>query len=147
MKTQIAIMLSLLLVSMTAVNVFAAPPDNCRFTTASATLNFGALDQSIGNDVTINASLIARCSGVDPITYAITDDDGIYKTGINANRMVNTTYPAQFIPYSLTYAPLAGGIPRNTNFTVTLTGVAKGVDYINAYEGAYTDTVILTINP
>jgi hypothetical protein len=43
--------------------------------------------------------------------------------------------------------PTTGSVPRNTNQTLTISGMVLGTDYQNALMGSYSDTVVLTILP
>lgn len=122
----------------------------CVFSTTAATLSFGSLNPGNPVDVNVSATLTFKCAGGPPgtmWTYSVADDDGLYETGIDANRMRNTTATTQYLPYTFTYAPATGTIPRNTNQTLTINGTVKGIDYQNAYVGSYSDTIILTITP
>jgi len=121
----------------------------CRFvTTKTATVDFGNLDPTAPTDVVVTASLTVRCQGsADPATYLITDDDGLYETGVNANRMQHSTAPGNFIPYTVTYTPASDTIPKNFNQTLTITGTLLGADYTTAIAGVYNDTVTLTLAP
>ncbi len=129
-----------------ANNIYAA----CRFTTTTATFSFGNLNPGSPVDVNISTTLTFRCTGGGPgtmWTYTITDDDGLNEIGIDANRMINAAVPTQFLPYTLTYTPATGTVPRNTSQTLTINGTVKGIDYQYAYVGSYSDTVVLTITP
>ena len=122
----------------------------CLFNTTAATLSFGSLNPGNPVDVNVSATLAFKCAGGPPgtmWTYSVADDDGLYETGIDANRMRNTTATTQYLPYTFTYAPATGTVPRNTNQTLTINGTVKGIDYQNAYVGSYSDTIILTITP
>mgnify|MGYP001563220004 CR=1 FL=1 len=127
-------------------NIHAA----CVFSTTTATFAFGNLNTGNPIDVNISATLSFKCAGGPPgtmWTYAVTDDDGLYETGIDANRMTNATVSTQYLPYTFTYAPTSGTVPRNTNQTLTINGTIKGIDYQSASVGSYSDTVILSITP
>lgn len=120
----------------------------CLFNSATSTLNFGSLDPANPVNVTTSTTIIFRCVGSAPLaTFFISDDDGLYETGPDANRMGHTVLPAQFLPYSLTLSPTTATVPRLTNQTLTVTGTVLGVDYQAAYPGSYSDTVIITIVP
>lgn len=121
----------------------------CSFNSGPTTLNFGSLDPGTGADVTITGTVTFRCIGAGPFPtfFTITDDDGRYETGTNANRMRNTAVLTEFLPYTFSLVPPTGGVNRNVTTTVTLTGAVRGVDYRNAYVGNYSDTVTLTIVP
>ncbi len=123
---------------------------NCKFIAATATLAFGNLDPGIGTDVSITSGVIFRCLGPPasfPMVFTVTDDDGLHEIGPNANRMRNTLVTTEYLPYNLSISPTSGSVPRNTDTNITLTGTVKGIDYINARVGSYSDTVTLTIAP
>lgn len=82
------------------------------------------------------------------MTFFIGDDDGLYETGPNRNRMRHNTLLTEFIPYSFDLNPTSGTITGNwAPHTLTLTGSIRGSDYENAATGRYTDTVTITIIP
>jgi spore coat protein U-like protein len=122
---------------------------NCKFRPPkSATVDFGILDPIGGGDVTVLSSLTIRCQGNDPLaTFFITDDDGQYDTGPNANRMQHTVDPTQYIPYTLTLSPDTATIPKGVDQIIDITADLLGVDYQGAIAGIYTDTVTVTVNP
>lgn len=122
---------------------------NCTFRSKTASLDFGSLDPANPIDKSVNTTIIYRCQaqGNRPITFTITDDDGLYKTGPNAPRMRHTTQPTQYLPYSLALNPTSGTVPKTTDFPLTVTGTVRGVDYQNAAMGSYSDTVVISIDP
>ncbi len=120
----------------------------CRFVTTTATLPFGTLDPSNAVDITATATLTFRCQGSTPLaTFLISDDDGLYETGANANRMVHAVDAAVFMAYNLSYTPTTATVPRLTNQTLTVTGTLPAAAYATAIVGSYSDTVVLSINP
>lgn len=122
---------------------------NCRFRApGTATLNFGTLDAGNPVDVTVTATMEIRCGGPAPTaTYLITDDDGLYESGLGAPQMRHASTFTAFLPYAFSYAPATATIPRNVNTPITLTGTVTGASYQTALVGSYADTVTLTINP
>ena len=121
---------------------------NCRFTTTSGTLLFGNIDSGGAADVSATASLNFRCNGSAPIaTFLISDDDGLYETAINANRMAHTTLAGSFLPYQMSYTPTSASVPKGAIQTLAITGTVRSSDYRAAVAGAYSDTVILSILP
>ncbi len=121
----------------------------CTFNSSPQPLSFGNLDPGIGADVVVTANLTVLCAGSGaPPTIALSDDDGLYKTGVNANRMINLTCPlgTTYLPYSLTYvSPIAG--KKNQTITMTVTGTVLGSVYQDACLGVYADTVTFTVTP
>lgn len=119
----------------------------CSFNVAASSLAFGALDPALGTNVTVNTVIQYRCvGGPPPRPFTVTDDDGLYETGPNLNRMRHTVTPTEFIPYTFSYVPAAGASP-NGWWPLTMTGTVQGVNYQNAAEGSYSDSVTLTILP
>ncbi len=132
-----------LLVSATVLS-----KSQCKFNSATSTLNFGTVNGASSTDVTASTSITYRCLGSAPIaTYAITQDSGLYQTGPSANRMRHSTIPTEYLPYTLTLNPVSGTVPKNTPQTLTMTGTLKAVDYQTVAAGAYSDSVVVTIAP
>lgn len=120
----------------------------CRFDNPPTTLNFGALDPASSADANATTTTRFRCAGNAVIaSYLISDDDGLYETGANANRMRHATNPAAFLPYSFSYNPVSGNTPKNVWTTLTITGTITAAAYQPAPVGAYSDTVVLSIVP
>jgi len=122
---------------------------NCRFRrNAAPVLAFGSLDPFSAADAAASATIDFRCTGsAQPAVFAITDDDGLYETGANANRMRHTANPSEYLPYEFSVSPSSGSVPRNTWIPLTITGVVRAVHVQDAAAGTYTDTVTLSINP
>lgn len=150
-------MLLLLLVAPTAqasdnaILTFSATvlsKSQCKFNTATATLDFGTLDPTNPVDVTASAMLDFVCRGSEPMaTYFIGDDDGLHEAGLNAHRLAHETVVDAYLPYGLSLAPASNTVPRNSAQTLTLTGVLPGASYQTAVAGRYSDTVTITIAP
>jgi spore coat protein U-like protein len=125
----------------------------CWFTTETSGLNFGNLDPSNPVDVNASTSVIFRCwRGFIvwfPVTFFIADDDGLYETGANANRMRHSTDTTEFLPYSFSLDPTSGTVTGNPtiNRTLSISGTVRGVDYQDATMGNYSDTVVVSIEP
>lgn len=124
--------------------------NQCRFTTTTATLAFGTLSAGLPAppDVQATATLTMRCVGVDdPATFLISDNDGLFATGVDSPRLQNTTLPAEYLPYSFSYTPITATVPRLINQTLTVSATVRGSDYKNAAMGIYSDTITLSILP
>ena len=132
------------------VDVSATIPSGgfCWFTNAS-TLDFGTLDSGNPVDVAASTTVNFRCLGFPTVTYFVSDDDGLYETGPDGNRMQHAGMPAEFLPYSMDVSPRSDTISWNPFVlrTLTVSGDIRGVDYQGAYAGNYADTVVLTIVP
>jgi spore coat protein U-like protein len=129
------------------VTVTANIVGTCKFNSATSTLAFGALDQTLTTDATAsNNSTTFWCT--KNTNYAITDDDGLNELVANENRMQNLGTPGEFIKYSFGYGPATGaGGGKTSPITLTMNGTVNNIDYVNAAAGNYQDTVVLTIIP
>jgi spore coat protein U-like protein len=122
--------------------------NQCKFNTKTAVINFGNLNPASPVDVTATATLDFVCLGSAPLaTFLISDDDGLYETGPDANQMLHATLAGQYLAYSLDLNPTSGTAPKNVPQILTITGTVKGNDYQTALAGAYADTVTVTIAP
>lgn len=120
----------------------------CKFVTASANLAFGAINPASTSNATASANLTIRCVGSSSsATFLITQDSGLYSTGVGANRMRNTSVLTEYLPYSLSISPSSATIPKNVDTTIAIGGTITPSNFQNAYVGNYQDTVILTIVP
>jgi len=120
----------------------------CKFNSATATLNFGALDPANPVNVTQSTIVTFNCNGSAPIAaFTITNDDGLYETGPGAYRMRHATVLTEYLPYALSLNPVSGTVPKGANRNVTITGTVTGTNYQSAMVGNYADTVILSLNP
>lgn len=120
----------------------------CKFSSASATLSFGTLDPGNPVDVTASTTIGFRCMGSAPVaTFLLTDDDGLYESAPNRNRMRHVSLPAAYLPYGMTLSPLTAAVPKNLPQLLTVTGTVLGADYRDVPWGSYTDTVVISINP
>ncbi len=156
-KFSIIIILTILLITgvgytantgVVSVTATVISNSSCRFRSSSSSLNFGNLDPANPSDVTTSTTVTFRCSSSDKfVTFFISDDDGLYEAGQDANRMRHILTTTEFLPYSLTLSPTSGTIPKNTDETLTLTGTVRGADYQDALAGSFSDTVTLTIAP
>jgi spore coat protein U-like protein len=125
------------------LNVQASVVGNCKFNTASATMNFGVLDPANTTDASGAASLQFWCT--KNATYAITDDGGANKSGTQRRlKDAGTNY----MNYSIgAYTASGTGNGKGSPITLNLTGSVLNADYVNAAAGAYADVVTFTINP
>lgn len=80
-------------------------------------------------------------------TYSITDDDGLFETGADANRMRHAALPAEFLPYEMLLSPASGSVPKGVWTPLTITGIVRSTDFRNAFAGNYSDSVVISINP
>ena len=134
-------------VDTATVTVSAIIPDTCRFNSPTTALSFGVLDPSAAPVVNASTNLSFWCT--NGASYTITDDDGLYETGLDANRMQSTTLAVpEFIPYSMTYTPDTGaGLGPASPITLSIAGTIGAGTYSGNTADVYNDTVTLTINP
>ena len=136
--------------SSVSVTATVVSRGTCWFTTATSALNFGNLDPSNPVDVNASTSIYFRCFRFfGQVTFFIGDDDGLYKTGPDANRMQHSTVATEYLPYSFNLNPDSGTVPSSlfTNRTLTISGTVRGVDYQDARVGSYSDRVVVSIEP
>lgn len=122
--------------------------NKCKFNTANATLNFGALDPGNSTDVSKSTSVQFVCNGSAPIAaFAFTTNNGLYSTGPGAYRMRHATVTTAYLPYTLSLTPTTGTAPKGVNQTLTIDGTVSALNYQPALAGNYADTVVITLNP
>jgi spore coat protein U-like protein len=127
------------------LTVTASVTPTCKFSSATSTLGFGALDPSVGTDVNASNTTQFWC------TKGVTTDAVSAGNGLNfaaGKRGMRDTVSSDVIPYSLTLTkdanPNAGPTaPR----TLTLAGTVLGTDYSGKAAGSYSDTVTITLTP
>ena len=61
--------------------------------------------------------------------------------------MRHATIATEFMAYSLSLSPAAATIVKNTTQNITVSGTVVPADFQNAAAGAYSDTVVLTLDP
>jgi len=140
----------LLIVFFIALKGLCLGATSCRFGAGQASLNFGVLDPASSSDSEVSVLMTLRCTGppnIDPVPFSITDDDGLFETGPNQNRLRNTLISSEYIPYSFSVLPSSGLAPRNTSIDITIKAGIKASDIQNAYIGSYSDTITLTLSP
>jgi spore coat protein U-like protein len=134
---------SLMAAGTAPLNISTSVVGNCKFNTASATMNFGALDPANTANATATAALQFWCT--KNAAYTVTDNGGANRSGTQRRlRGTGTNY----INYAITpYVASGTGAGRTAAITLNLTGTINNADYINAAAGAYADVVTFTINP
>lgn len=126
------------------LTVSASVTGTCKFSSATSTLSFGALDPSSASDASTSNTTTYWCT--KGVTASTTAGDGSNFSG--GSRRMAGPGPSDFIPYSLA---LVGGAQTGsgpaTPLTLTIDGDIVNADYVNATAGSYSDTVTLTITP
>lgn len=130
------------------VTALVLAKNTCSITTGNLNFDVGALDPDNPVDINVGSSIDFSCSGnAGSTTITVTDDDGMYETGIDSNRMRHLQVATEFIPYSLTITQPSGSIPIGVGQSLGVTLFISGADYRNAFAGSYEDTVVVTIAP
>jgi spore coat protein U-like protein len=131
------------------LKVTASITGTCNFDVANnaggnATLDFGALDQTLTTDAAATqTSLDYWCTNGTTAT-SLSADNGLNFSG--TRRLFNGG--TGYIPYTLTVTDPGGpGSGKSNPITVTFDGDITNADYIDAPAGTYGDTVTLTIAP
>lgn len=118
---------------------------SCQFSTATAALNFGALDPSVSTDATVSVSPNIWCTNGTAYTVTPSGTGGTYAAGTYNGIMVSGL---NSIPYKIVVNSNTGtGLGKNTPIPIKLDGTILNNDYVNAQIGAYSDTVTLTVAP
>jgi spore coat protein U-like protein len=127
------------------LTVQASVTGTCKFSSATSTLDFGALDPSASTNPTATTTTKFWCTkGIT--TDIITAGNGLNYSGTK-NQMKDAT-SGDVIPYvlSLTKDGLSNTGPA-TPRTLTIKGDIQNSDYVNKAAGSYSDTVVLNITP
>jgi spore coat protein U domain-containing protein, fimbrial subunit CupE1/2/3/6 len=134
--------------AIVSVDATVITKNSCKFQTGPGNIAF-SLDPL--NPVNVSAqdssNILVRCSGSgDPATFSISDDGGLHDVVAGQKQLMATIVGVpHYIPYTMGYSPTT--IPHNTDVQLTVSVSVPGSSYVNAYAGAYTDTVTLTITP
>jgi hypothetical protein len=127
------------------LTVQASVTGTCKFSSPTSTLNFGALDPSVGTDVTASTTTNFWCTkGVS--TDVITAGNGSNWSG--TKRQMKDTAGADLIPYTLSLSKDSNpNVGPATPRTLTIDGGVLGTDYTGKTASSYSDTVVLNITP
>jgi spore coat protein U-like protein len=151
MKKILLVVVALAIVAMTGaamaadtavVTVSATVQGTCKFTAGGAVTY--ALDPSVGGDVngTVGQPTFWCTKGA---AYTITDDNGLYESGV-IQRMKHATL-AEYIEYSFSYTAGGAGTGPTTPITMDIASNVLAAQYLNASAGNYADSVTLSILP
>jgi spore coat protein U-like protein len=126
------------------LTVSASVTGTCKFSSATSTLDFGALDPS--NPVLVNGTGSTQFWCTKGVTTTLAALNGLNYSG-TSRQMVGPAV-TDLIPYSLTLTPdgnpnAGPGSPR----TLNISGSVLAAAYTGATTGAYTDTVLINITP
>lgn len=117
----------------------------CKFSAAASTLAFGAIDPTVGANVTGSTTAQFWCTkGV--VADTITANNGANWSG--TSRQMKDVVSGDLINYGVALVKDANpNVGPGTPRTLTVNGSILGADYTSKTAGNYSDTVTLTINP
>jgi len=122
--------------------------NQCKFSTKSLALDFQTIDPSAAAAKTATATATFVCNGnAATAAYVVSADDGKYRSAPGARRMRGVAATTEFLPYSLSWSPGSGTVPKGAFVSVTFTGSVAPADFQQARSDSYSDTVILTVAP
>ena len=133
-----------------AVSAIVVSKGVCRFRSAATTLAFGTIDPASTAAATASVPIVIRCTGagsLSTVTYSLVAGNGLYSLGAGLRRVRHTTTITEFMSYTLGVSPATASIPKNTDFTITVSGSIVAGDFQNAVAGSYSDTVVLSLEP
>lgn len=131
---------SMVLASGSTMNIRIYVEGGCSFiNTSNLIMNFGELSQ--GNK-TITGTAPVFCTNGTQFTVRLSE--GLHASG--QQRQLAQTNGSGRLPYSLTASPTSGQSTGNI-IDILLTATVKETDYQNLPIGAYSDTVVLTVDP
>ncbi|MDE2606268.1 MAG: spore coat protein U domain-containing protein [Burkholderiales bacterium] len=134
--------------SQLAVSAVVLSNSICRFLTGPATLNFGTIDPSSGTAATASTTMQFWCWGfVGTTTYSVQAGNGLYSPGAGLRRVRHTTSTSDFMAYTLNLSPASATVGRFAIQTVTVSGSIAPTEFQNARVGAYSDTVVISLDP
>ena len=116
----------------------------CKFFSPDSTLSFGALDPSVGADVSGSTTTNYWCTkGVTAII-----NPGLGEHAAGTTRQMEDVGSGDLIPYSLSLTgdSTASAGPGSLR-TLTITGNVVGTDYISKSAGGYSDIVLISLTP
>ncbi len=128
------------------LSVSASVVGTCKFSTNNGTISFGDLNPDTGTDISItNTSITYWCTkNVNPGFV----HDSTHKTNCGGNPcMQGAGATPDYIQYALTLTPGGIGAGPSTIRTLTVDATVLKTEYANKNEGAYSDTVTITITP
>jgi spore coat protein U-like protein len=128
------------------LNVSASVDGTCKFSAPSTNLAFGAIDPSSLSDATANAAITYKCTKGTPAT-GVTGGNGVNWDGTNRRLSNGGT---DYMKYALEFTndkQTGTGFGSAQDKTLNIKGTILVTEFQNATAGAYTDTVVLTINP
>jgi hypothetical protein len=120
----------------------------CRFLTAPTTLDFGTINPASGTNATATTTIRFWCLGSQAsTTYSVQAGNGLYSPGPGLRRVRHATSATDLMAYNLNISPASGTIGWLATQTITVTGTIVPTEFQNARVGAYSDTVVIDLDP
>jgi len=133
-----------------SLTVSATVLGRCKFTqaanqTLTITNTAGGIDPSLAGPAGGTATITYKCTAGQAPTF--TTDTGLHVSG--GNMRVADAGNANFMIYTLGLAGggSGSGFGAGQDKTLTVTGNINAADYVAAPAGAYSDTVVVSVNP
>jgi spore coat protein U-like protein len=128
------------------LTVQASVTGTCKFSSATSTLDFGALDPSVASNVDASSTTLFWCT--KGVTETIAATNGSNWSGSKRQMKDAAVGGVDLIPYTLSLVKdgnsnAGPGAPR----TLTINGQVLGSDYAGKTASSYSDTVTLSITP
>lgn len=130
-----------------AITLTVLSKSNCKFTTLPAVraLAFGAIDPGATAAATATLNATFECKGSAPqATFLVTANNGLFFSGTRRMRHTDTT---SFLPYSVALTPTTATVAKGTPVNLTITATVASTDFRDAIAGAYSDTLVVSVEP
>jgi hypothetical protein len=121
----------------------------CQFTTGPRTLDFGTIIPSTAVTATASTTMQFWCLGNVGVgtTFSVQAGNGLYSPGAGLRRVRHASVTTELMAYTLTMSPSSGTIPWFGVQTITINGTIAPTEFQNARFGAYSDTVVIEVDP
>jgi Spore Coat Protein U domain len=134
-----------LAVDSNTLTVTANVVGTCKFNSATSTLGFGALDPNSSANATATTTTTFWCTKGATV-QGITHDNGSHFSSSKLH--MYDTVSTDLIAYSLTLTQKGTtGLGKSTPIDLQIDGLINNADFVDATEGSYSDTVVLTFVP
>jgi spore coat protein U-like protein len=130
------------------VSAVVPSKSNCKLNAGAITLAFGTIDPASLVDAVATGSTGFVCHGSAPMaTFAISADDGDFRSGPGIRRLRHTTVFGEFLRYSISLSTESGTVAKGLAQTLTITGNIRPIEFRDVLAGAYQDIVRITLVP
>lgn len=134
--------------SSLAVSAVVLSRSLCFFQTGPRTLDFGTIQPTSLIAATATTTIQIWCvGGSGSTTYSMQAGNGLYSPGAGLRRVRHASVATEFMAYTLSLTPASATIPWLATQTITVNGSIAPAQFQNARFGAYSDTVIIDVDP